>query len=301
MSLHGAETPARATRPPILGVARVAFYVADPSAAQAFYCDYLGYAPPERLAGPAGGAIARIRINERQSLDLIADPATPSDADRLHHIAFTVGSAEAMRSYLDAQGIAVPAQTTLGLDGDRSFFVKDPEGHLLEFVEPQAGGWILRAAGHALPDTRVAPRLNHAGVLVGRFDATMHFYRDVLGFRETWRGTAGAWLSWVNLQVPEGSELIELMLYSEQEPPNREVRLRKHHLCLEIDDLAAAMALLASRKPPAGCPPPGNGSIGLNGRRQVNYFAPDGTRVEIMEARFATGKPTPSSDAPLPK
>jgi lactoylglutathione lyase len=39
---------------------------------------------------------------------------------------------------------------------------------------------------------------------------------------------------------------------------------------------------------------------GVNRRRQINCFDPDGTRVEIMEAGTVDGRPAPSSDAPEP-
>ena len=37
---------------------------------------------------------------------------------------------------------------------------------------------------------------------------------------------------------------------------------------------------------------------GINRKRQLNLFDPDGTRIELMEARTVDGKPTPSSSAP---
>jgi lactoylglutathione lyase len=36
---------------------------------------------------------------------------------------------------------------------------------------------------------------------------------------------------------------------------------------------------------------------GKNGKRQVNLYDPDGTRVELMEAQTADGKAVPSSTA----
>ena len=41
--------------------------------------------------------------------------------------------------------------------------------------------------------------------------------------------------------------------------------------------------------------------VGVNGKRQINYFDPDGTRVEIMEPTTVDGKPRPPSTAPLPR
>ena len=39
---------------------------------------------------------------------------------------------------------------------------------------------------------------------------------------------------------------------------------------------------------------------GVNGKRQVNLFDPDGTRVELMESETANGKLVPPSTAPPP-
>ena len=40
---------------------------------------------------------------------------------------------------------------------------------------------------------------------------------------------------------------------------------------------------------------------GINRKRQVNLFDPDGTRVELMEPNTIDGKPTPSSTLPPPR
>ena len=42
------------------------------------------------------------------------------------------------------------------------------------------------------------------------------------------------------------------------------------------------------------------GATGVNGKRQVNMYDPDGTRVEIMEPNTVDGKPRPPSPAPPP-
>ena len=40
---------------------------------------------------------------------------------------------------------------------------------------------------------------------------------------------------------------------------------------------------------------------GINRKRQVNLFDPDGTRVELMEPNTVDGKPAPSSTLPPPR
>jgi lactoylglutathione lyase len=69
---------------------------------------------------------------------------------------------------------------------------------------------------------------------------------------------------------------------------------------LEVSDVAQVGEILQGRTLPAGIKPPDPMKTGVNGKRQINYFDPDGTRVEIMDANTFDGKPVPSSKAPPP-
>jgi lactoylglutathione lyase len=40
--------------------------------------------------------------------------------------------------------------------------------------------------------------------------------------------------------------------------------------------------------------------VGVNKKRQINLYDPDGTRVELMEANTVDGLPAPNSTAPAP-
>jgi lactoylglutathione lyase len=40
---------------------------------------------------------------------------------------------------------------------------------------------------------------------------------------------------------------------------------------------------------------------GVNRKRQINLYDPDGTRIELMEPTTIDGKPAPSSTAPAPR
>ena len=66
-------------------------------------------------------------------------------------------------------------------------------------------------------------------------------------------------------------------------------------------DVEKAKAILATRKLPEGCKPPTEIRAGINRKRQINYYDPDGTRVELMEPTTVDGKPAPSSSAPPPQ
>jgi lactoylglutathione lyase len=117
--------------------------------------------------------------------------------------------------------------------------------------------------------------------------------------RETWRGSRDSkMLSWVNMKVPDGEDYVELMLYDQPVTPER--RLISHHICLEVPDVHEAAKTLSARPTPPGLKPATALKIGVNGKRQINLYDPDGTRVEVMEPQTADGKPVAPSTAPAP-
>jgi lactoylglutathione lyase len=73
-----------------------------------------------------------------------------------------------------------------------------------------------------------------------------------------------------------------------------------HHLCLEVPDIEKARATLESRAAKVGYTRPLEVRTGVNRKRQLNVYDPDGTRVELMEPTTIDGKPTPPSTAPAP-
>lgn len=289
---------AEVKRPRILGVAHAAFYVTDMAKARAFYEGFLGYASPFSIPRKGGGDLVWIKINDRQTVELFPGSEVSPEADRLFHIALETDDAEGMRLYLQSKGIAVPDKTGVGKIGNKNYFIKDPNGNTVEIVEYLPESWTMREKGRFLPDTRISTRMSHVGIMVGQFDASMKFYGEVLGFTEIWRGGPGKMLSWVNMRVPDGMDYIEFMLYNK--PPTREGLLTKHHLCLEVPDVAQVGEILQGRMLPAGIKPPDPMKTGVNGKRQINYFDPDGTRIEIMDANTFDGKPVPPSLAPPP-
>jgi lactoylglutathione lyase len=294
----GADTP---PRPRIVGISHAAFFVSDMAKARAFYEGFLGYQSPYSIPRPKGGELVWIKISERQSVELFPGSEVEPGADRLYHIAFEVEDCDAMLAYLRAKGVAgLPPGpgAPLGRIGNKNFTIKDPAGNGVEFTEYTPAGWTMREKGKYLPATRVSQRMSHVGVMVGEFEASMKFYGELLGFKETWRGGAGKTLSWVNLCVPDGEDYVEFMLY--EKFPTLDRLRTMHHICLEVPDVAATGALLATRPYPAGSKPATPMKEGVNGKRQINYYDPDGTRVEIMEPGTADGKPRPPSAAPPP-
>ena len=295
-SKRAAEGP---SRPKIVGGAHMALYVSDLQKARQFYEELLGYQEPYTLKKEDGSVrIAFVKINEDQYLELFRE--NPKQDGQLNHIAFYTESAEAMREYLAARSVKVPEKVGKGKIGNSNFNIIDPDGHAVEIVQYEPDSWTRQATGKYLPDTRISPHIMHMGVTVRKLDAATSFYGGILGFREFWRGSSsGTTLSWVNMRVPDGSDYLEFMLYAK--PQDAKELGVKNHICLVTPDIEKAVAQLKRRAGAVGYSWPMEIKVGKNGKRQVNLFDPDGTRVELMEPNTFNGKTAPSSTAPPPE
>ncbi len=287
-------------RPKITGISHAAFYVSDMKKAREFYEGFLGFQSPFSIPRKnSAEQLVWIKINDRQTVELFPGSEVAPDAERLYHIAVETDDAEAMRVYLKSKGVEVPDKTAVGKIGNKNYFIKDPSGNIVEIVQYLPDGWTMREKGKFLPDTRISTRMSHVGVMIAQLDSALKFYEDILGFKEIWRGAKNpSQLSWVNLQVPDGNDYIEFMLYEKYPTLDRVHTLQ--HICLEVPDVAKAGEILGTRKYPEGSKPATPLAIGVNGKRQINYYDPDGTRVEVMEPTTADGKPRPPSNAPPP-
>ncbi|MFN0121641.1 MAG: VOC family protein [Blastocatellia bacterium] len=298
----GASGLAQGKRPRITGVAHMALYVSDIEKSLGFYRDFLGFQEPYRLNNPDGSlSLTFIKVNEDQYIELF--PGLKPQQDRLNHISFQTENAEALRTWLGTWGVAVPSKVNQVRIGNTSFNVKDPEGHTLEFTQYQPEGWTRREKGKFADDRRISKRIMHLGIIVGDVPAAVNFYGDALGLREFWRGNARNTnrVSWINMRLPDSQDYVEWMLYADKPAPDK--RGSQHHICMEVPDIEKAKAELESRpwiKQYNEYKRPLEIRTGVNQRRQMNLYDPDGTRIELMEPRTVTGKPTPSSTSPLP-
>ncbi len=285
-------------RPKILGVAHIALFVHDIGKARAFYKDFLGYGEPFQLDNQDGSlSLTFIKVNERQYIELF--PEKEANTDRLNHISIEVDDAEAMRVYLASKGIKVPEKVGKGRIKNSNFNIKDPDGHTVEIVQYEPDGWSVREKGKFMDGPRISTRIAHLGIAVGKLEPAMQFYGEVLGFKELWRGSRdGKVLDWVNMQVPDGKDYIEFMLYDQA--PNLKRLGTLHHICLEVADMDKAVADLEKRPARKEYTQPMEIKTGVNRKRQMNLYDPDGTRSEIMEPKTIDGKPTPSATAAPP-
>ncbi len=297
--LSGALSAQTPQRPRIVGISHIAIYAHDYEKSRAFYGEFLGFQEPYSLKKPDGSAaMTFFKINDRQVIELF--PERTAGSDRLNHISLETSDIEALRVYLASKGVKVPPQAHLARIGNLGFDITDPAGHTVEMVQYMPEGKTILAKGKYMSDNAISNRMTHVGLIVTNLDPEYKFYTGVLGFKETWRGShSGKVLSWVNLKVPDGSDYLEFMLF--KEPPDLEHSGTAHHMCLQVPDVAAAVAKLKAKPYYKQYGRPIEIHIGVNRKRQANLFDPDGTRIELMEPDTIDGKPAPSSTAPPPQ
>jgi catechol 2,3-dioxygenase-like lactoylglutathione lyase family enzyme len=261
-----AQTP---PRPKIYSVAFARFKSSDFALATAFYEKSLGLKPGtdncKSLSSPC------FSINPYQHVELA--PATMRDSGSfLEEVGFNVSDATQMKEYLAANGVQT-SEVLKAPNGLRFVEASDPEGHLLAFVELSGGDAQINGL------YQVSSRLIHAGFIAKDRAVEEKFYRNLLGFRPYWHGgMKDDETSWASLQVPDGSDWLEFMLY---DPVGKDKHFLgvMNHIALGVTDIQAAKAQLIKN----GFKLTEEPKLGRDGKWQLNVYDPDETRVEFME------------------
>jgi lactoylglutathione lyase len=271
------------TRPAIVGVAHIALRTDNLEAARKFYNGVLGFQEPFTYSLPPeeGGKflLTYFKVNDHQYVEVFPELTDPKQ-DRLSHISFETADAQQLRDYLASKGVEVPDKLDPMGDGNRGFDVKDPDGHVVEFVEYRPGSLHSKSFGKFLPDTRISQRIIHVGVVVRDRAAADHFYKDILGFHEIWHGgMKDSDTDWVDMRVPDGTDWLEYML-NVHDPDPRTLGVM-HHFALGVPDVKAGYKAVIKRGYKADEKP----QVGRDGKWQFNMYDPNFTRVELMEPK----------------
>jgi catechol 2,3-dioxygenase-like lactoylglutathione lyase family enzyme len=255
-----------AKRPAITGIAFARFYTTDPTGAEKFYGNTLGFQRHE-----VGGEWL-YPVNRSQWIEVV--PSAPSKENvRMAAVAFTTRDATGLERYLSAHGIKAEIPLKAG-----KFGVRDPEGNLVIFV--QSGSDKLAANAPSSP-TATSGRIIHVGFIVRDREKEDAFWQRVLGFKPYWHGGRNEQSTdWVSLQVPEGTDWLEYMLNADPSPSLRQAGVMDH-FSLGVVHMSDAVAALQRNK----CEGPNctKTQDGRDGKVQLNLFDPDLTRVEYME------------------
>ena len=133
-------------------------------------------------------------------------------------------------------------------------------------------------------------RLNHVSIAVHSIDEALQFYRDVLGLEVTRTQTLDDRQLKVAF-VKVGQTELELLEPTSQDNTVTRFLERRgpglHHICLEVDDLQAAMAEMMERGAEFVDPEPQPGAVG-----RVAFILPDvgrGVLVELNQPDSAEG------------
>lgn len=262
-----AATPGQeqTARPAITGIAFVRMYASNISASENFYGKTLGYDHITR------NGILTYPVNDSQSLELVPLP-TPAPEARIAAIGFTTRNVRALEKYVEAHHIKIDQPLSHG-----SFAVRDPEGHLVYFVQQRP------ASSKAVSPRAASHRIIHTGFIVHDRAAEDAFWRGILGFRPYWYGgRKEGEIDYVSSQVPNGSDWIEYMLRPANAPaPTAHQLGSDFHFSLGVAHMADTLATLARN----GCREPNctKTHTGRDGKVQLNLFDPDLTRAEFME------------------
>jgi catechol 2,3-dioxygenase-like lactoylglutathione lyase family enzyme len=261
----------KSKRPRITGIDHVRLYVADIGKANAFYAKLVGL-PTTTAYGCRTVSLACFVVNTHQQIELQPVPWLKPN-NWLAEIAYATDNIEQMRRYLLAHNLAA-TPITKDLNDALHFELRDPEGNALSFIH--------RAElnpDFTTTNNRVSTTLIHAGFVVKDMAAENRFYVDVLGFKLYWYGGfKDDGVDWYELQVPDGDSWIEYMLNVPANADHKQLGAQ-NHFSFGVNTIQGAAEQLRKN----GFEKIAGPGIGRDGKRGLNVYDPDDTRVEVTE------------------
>jgi lactoylglutathione lyase len=148
----------------ILGIAHVAIKVSDIARTLAFYERVFGFREMMRLNNADGSLfLLYLRITDTQYLEVFpnaaTDRASDNDANGLNHFCLHVSDPDAVKAKIDELGIPLLWPYGRAIDGNRQFWIEDPDGNRIEIMEmdpnclPYQGVKRLREEGKGVTAT----------------------------------------------------------------------------------------------------------------------------------------------------
>ncbi len=259
-------------RPRITGIDHVRLYATNVAKSREFYEKTLGLSS---ASGRCGVSVHSCFALGFQRVELESLP-TPAPNNQLAEVAFATNDIGGMHRYLSAHGLEVSA-ISKGPKDVLHFELRDPEGNLIAFAQrsiPIVEPPIKPPRSHA-----VSGKLIHVGFVVKDVASENHFYVDVLGFKLYWQGgMKDDGVDWYELQVPDGDNWIEYMLNIPATADHKALGAQ-NHFSFGVPEIQAAAEQLRKN----GAEKIAGPGIGRDGKRGLNVYDPDDTRVEVTE------------------
>jgi len=267
-------------RPKMLGIVGVSLISSDFPKSQVFYGNVLGLTRTKAKLEATDSTDPRCDFNSGrcfltsrgQAVSLLSPCGVegPCETNFLFAVTIETSDAAGLRELLKASKIPVSEMRENG----KAFTAIDPDRHRIHFIETSA----LKRSGDA-NEHPSEHSLIHAGFVVRDRVAMDHFYKDILGFRVYWHGgMKDDETSWVDMQVPDGTDWIEYMLNVSDNASHKTLGVM-NHIALGVPNIHAAQQQLLKN----GWKGTEKPQIGRDGKWQLNLYDPDGTRVELME------------------
>ena len=264
-------------RPAITGISHMCVLSQNMEASADFYGRVLGATRGPDVQDPKG---VRFYFSPTQFVEVLPLPAE-AGLSRMGCVAWNTKNARGLHGYLQAKGVQPLSAVKSGEDGSQFFSTRDPEGNVVEFVQP---GGVTASLGGSDPISR---RVIHVGYAVKDRAAEDRFYEDILGFRPYWYGASKPdHVDWISQQAPDGHDWLEYMMtdaHSDTDAAKIDARQLGvlNHFSLGVPNMEAAVTTLikGDRLSPRHDGP----QMGKDGKWQANLYDPDGTRVELME------------------
>jgi catechol 2,3-dioxygenase-like lactoylglutathione lyase family enzyme len=265
-------------RPRITGIDHVRLYVTDIDKSSAFYTKLIGVRLKGGMCFDDSRPCFTVGWGRNQTVELEKAPETGTK-NWLAEIAFATDDVQQMRRYLVAHGVTASRISKHPNSYDKKpydahFEVRDPEGTRISFIQRFA-----YPVDDPPPSAPYYVRILHAGFAVKDTAAENRFYVDVLGFHLYWQGGfKDDGLDWYELQVPDGDNWIEYMLNIPATADHKALGAQ-NHFSFGVPEIQAAAEQLRKN----GLEKIAGPGIGRDGKRGLNAYDPDDTRVEVTE------------------
>jgi len=121
-------------------IGHLAFKVSDLKGSLKFYCDVLGLEEAFRMTDEKGDiSLVYIKINENNFIELFTGGKSkielPSDHIGYSHLCLLVDDINTTLKELSKRGLSVPGEPKMGGDGNWQYWIADPDGNSIEFMQ----------------------------------------------------------------------------------------------------------------------------------------------------------------------